>query len=100
LQASGGALEVIERIRDIAAEIARDDRQKYSKNPDTKPIVKKVTKSLGRIAGGGSLLYGASPSIEARSLADACDRLRARLQMMPIQRKGIDLKSVADSTIH
>lgn len=82
MQASGGALEVIEHIRDIAAELARDDRQKYSTNPDTKPIVKKVTKSLGRIAGGAFLLYGGSPSVEARSLTDACEHLQTRFTLV------------------
>jgi hypothetical protein len=82
LQASGGELEVTERIRDIAAEIARDDRQKYSKNPDTKPIFRRMTKSLGRIEGSALLLYGGSPSVEARSLADACEHLQSRFTLV------------------
>ncbi|SKA28870.1 hypothetical protein SAMN02745126_04838 [Enhydrobacter aerosaccus] len=82
LQASGGTLELTERIRDIAAEIARDDRQKYSKNPDTKPIFKRMTKSLGRIEGGAFLLYGGSPSVEARNLADACEHLQAKFGLV------------------
>lgn len=82
LHASGGELEITEHIRDVAAEIARDDRQKYAKNPETKPIFISVTKSLGRIAGASFVLEGASPLIDARNLVNACTHLQRRLALV------------------
>lgn len=78
LHATGGTLTVTEKVRDVPAELARDDRQKYSKNPETKPIFKTIMKSLGQIAGGPFLLNGGTPKAEIRKLAESCELLQHR----------------------
>lgn len=81
-QVSGGQLAVTERVRDIAAELARDERQKYSKNPETKPIFKNISKSLGRIAGASFFLTRGVTAAEARQLLGTYKRLESQFLLM------------------
>ncbi len=88
IEHGGGSLQLTERIRDVPAELRRDEEQKYAKNPNTKPIYRMVVSSLGLVSGSSFILNHTPLTTAALHLLERCQCLTAQVASLTSKSAG------------